>query len=41
MGTVRPGFLSKLLEWSLATLPRWGRTRVLAKVMAGMTRHPT
>lgn len=40
-GTVRPGFLSKLLEWSLATLPRWGRTRILAKVMAGMTRHPT
>lgn len=40
-GTVRPGLLSKLLEWSLATLPRWGRTRILAKVMAGMIRHPT
>ncbi len=37
--TVRPGWLSKLLGWSLATLPRWGATRILAKVMAGMTAH--
>lgn len=35
--TVRPGWLSKLLGWSLATLPRWGRTRVLALIMRGMT----
>ena len=40
-GTVGPGLLSKLLEWSLATLPRWVRTRILAKVMAGKMRHPT
>jgi short-subunit dehydrogenase len=38
-GTVRPGWLSKLLEASLATLPRWGRTRVLKQVMGGMTSH--
>ncbi|MBS2022285.1 MAG: SDR family oxidoreductase [Deltaproteobacteria bacterium] len=38
-GTVRPGFLSKFLGWSLAPLPRAGRVRVLAKVMAGMTSH--
>lgn len=38
-GTVRPGWLSKLLEWSLAMLPRWGRVRVLSMVMGGMTRH--
>jgi hypothetical protein len=37
--TVRPGFLSKLLGGSLATLPRWGRTQVLTQVMSGMTRH--
>jgi uncharacterized protein len=36
--TVRPGWLSKLLGWSLATLPRWGRTRVLALIMRSMTR---
>jgi short-subunit dehydrogenase len=38
-GTVRPGLLSKLLEWSLALLPRWGRVRVLSLVMGGMTQH--
>ncbi len=38
-GTVRPGWLSKLLEWSLAPLPRWGRVAILTKVMAGMTAH--
>jgi hypothetical protein len=38
-GTVRPGLLSKLLEWSLMFLPRWGRVRAMSQVMAGMTRH--
>jgi len=38
-GTVRPGGLSKLLGWSLATLPRALRVQVLARVMAGMTAH--
>ncbi len=36
-GTVRPGFLSKLLEFGLFTLPRRGRTAVMARVMASMT----
>ncbi len=35
--TVTPGGLSKLLRWSLATLPRTARTRVMGRVMAGMT----
>lgn len=38
-GTVRPGFLSKFLELSLAFLPRWGRVRMMGVVMAGMTKH--
>ena len=38
-GTVRPGFFSKLLEASLLLLPRWGRSRIMAIVMGGMTRH--
>ncbi|MDX2088870.1 MAG: SDR family oxidoreductase [Kofleriaceae bacterium] len=37
--TTRPGRWSKLLAWSLATLPRWGRVQVMSKVMHGMTRH--
>jgi len=37
--TVRPGWLSKLLGWSLAPLPRWGQVMVIAQVMKGMTAH--
>ncbi|MCG2631801.1 SDR family NAD(P)-dependent oxidoreductase [Bradyrhizobium sp. WYCCWR 13023] len=37
--TVRPGLLSKFLEWSLAPLPRRGRTRIMGIIMAGMTKH--
>lgn len=37
--TVRPGWLSKLLGWALATLPRWGQVRVITRVMKGMTAH--
>ncbi len=37
--TVRPGWLSKLLGWSLATLPRWGQVMVIAQIMKGMTVH--
>jgi len=37
--TVRPGWLAKLLEGSLALLPRWGRVRAMALVMGGMTQH--
>ena len=39
-GTVRPGWLSKLLGWTLATAPRPLRVRILGQVMAGMrSRH--
>lgn len=37
--TVRPGWLSKLLEYSMTGLPRWLRSKILAIVMRGMTRH--
>ncbi len=37
--TVLPGRLTKLLVYALRTLPRWGKIRVMAKVMSGMTRH--
>lgn len=36
--TVRPGWLSKVLEWSL-TLPRWARVRIMNIVMSNMTKH--
>jgi short-subunit dehydrogenase len=39
-GTVRPGGLAKLLDFGLSLLPRIGRTRVMEKVMAGMTKPP-
>lgn len=39
--TVRPGLLTKVLSFSLAMLPRWGRTKVMGRVMAGMTAHQT
>lgn len=38
-GTVRPGWLSKALEWALTFLPRWGRVRMMGVVMGGMTKH--
>jgi uncharacterized protein len=38
-GTVRPGFLSKLLGYSLSMLPRFGRILVMTQIMAGMTRQ--
>lgn len=37
--TVRPGWLSKLLEASLMLLTRGWRVRVMALVMGGMTKH--
>jgi hypothetical protein len=37
--TTYPGLLTKVLTYSLATLPRWGRVRVMGKVMGGMTKH--
>ncbi len=38
-GTVRPGFLARFLELSLAFLPRWGRVRMMGVIMKGMTSH--
>jgi hypothetical protein len=37
--TVLPGFLSKLLTYSLMPLPRSARVRIMGNVMAGMTKH--
>jgi short-subunit dehydrogenase len=36
--TVRPGFLAKLLGYSLITLPRSMRTLIMASIMRGMTK---
>ena len=36
---IRPGFLSKFLGWSLLTMTRWQRVKVMGKIMAGMTRR--
>jgi uncharacterized protein len=37
--TVLPGLLTKLLVYSLRTVPRWGKVKIMAKVMGGMTEH--
>jgi short-subunit dehydrogenase len=37
--TVRPGWLSRLLGWSLATAPRPLRVRIIGGIMRGMTAH--
>lgn len=37
--TVFPGRLSKLLVFALRTVPRWGKVRIMGKVMEGMTRQ--
>jgi uncharacterized protein len=37
--TVLPGFLTKVLTYSLRTVPRWAKVRIMEKVMGGMTRH--
>ncbi len=36
---IYPGSLTKLLFYSLSMLPRWGKTMVMGKVMAGFTKH--
>lgn len=36
---VLPGFLTKLLVYSLRTVPRWGKVRIMQRVMGGMTAH--
>jgi hypothetical protein len=37
--TVLPGFLTKFLVYSLRTVPRWGKVRIMQLVMGGMTEH--
>lgn len=37
--TVRPGWLSKVLGWSLGMAPRPIRVRILGRVLVGMTAH--
>jgi hypothetical protein len=37
--TVLPGFLSKLLRYSLVLLPRSAQIRIMGRVMYGMTKH--
>ena len=37
--TVLPGLLTKVLVYSLRTVPRWGKVKIMEKVMGGMTSH--
>jgi hypothetical protein len=37
--TVLPGTLTKILVYALRTVPRWGKVRIMARVMGGMTAH--
>lgn len=37
--TVLPGFLTKFLVYSLRTVPRWGKIKIMKIVMGGMTKH--
>ncbi len=37
--TVFPGGLTKILVLGLRTVPRWGKIRIMKKVMGGMTNH--
>ncbi len=37
--TIFPGRLSKILVFGLRTVPRWGKIRIMKKVMGDMTRH--
>lgn len=39
--SVVPGGVGKLLVYSLRTVPRWAKTRILKLVMGGMTAHQT
>jgi short-subunit dehydrogenase len=37
--TVLPGRLTRILSFGLQTVPRWGKIRIMEKVMYGMTRE--
>lgn len=36
---ILPGFLTKLLVYNLRMTPRWGKIRIMGKVMDGFTKH--
>lgn len=36
-GTVRPGFLSKVLGYNLGMAPRWLRVRIMSQIMSGLS----
>jgi len=37
--TIFPGLLTKVLVSGLRTVPRWGKIRIMNRVMGGMTKH--
>ena len=37
--TIFPGGLTKLLVYSLRTVPRWAKIRIMKLVMSGMAKH--
>ena len=37
--TVLPGTLTKVMTYSLRTVPRWAKVRIMNQVMGGMTKH--
>ena len=37
--TILPGFLTKFLVYNLRMTPRWGKIRIMGKVMDGFTKH--
>ncbi len=37
--TVFPGMLTKVLVYSLQTVPRWAKIKIMKRVMGGMTKH--
>lgn len=37
--TIFPGRMTKILVFGLRTVPRWGKIRIMKKVMGDMTRH--
>ncbi len=37
--SILPGFLTKVLVYNLRMTPRWGKIRIMGKVMSGFTKH--
>ncbi len=40
-GTIRPGFLSKVLGYNLGMTPRWLRVRIMSRIMSGLSNWKT